>query len=266
MTAGRMSFVALAAFVLTMVGPSLGSVERVIVHVDGMACPFCAHNIEKRMKTLEGVDTKTAFTVSVERGLAELAWKQDIEFDPAAVRDQIRRGGFTPAAILITAVGAVERDEGNGERLQLVSDKTGRSFGLDSAERADRLESYAALDKYVRETADQKELFVTRVTGEVVGEGPGWRLILHQWQPVVFGAEIVLNVGPLTCENCSLRVVRALGGLPDVVHAEADHKEDRVRLWTWSAQPDLDAVRRAIEQAGFKVSHVHVEPGKNVSD
>ena len=265
MTAGRMSLVALVV-VLTLVGPSPGSVERVTVYVDGMACPFCAHNIEKRMKTLEGVDATTALTVSVEKGLAELAWKQHVEFDPAAVRDQIRRAGFTPAAILITAVGAVERVEGNGERLQLVRDKTGRSFGVDSAERADRQESYAALGKSVRETADQKEPFVARVTGEVIGEGPGWRLILHQWQPVVFGAEIVLGVGPLACENCSVRVVRALGGLPDVVHAETDHEGDRVRLWTRSAQPDLDVVRRAIEQAGFKVSHVHVEPKKNVSD
>jgi len=265
MTAGRMSFVALTV-VLTMGGPSPGSVERVIVHVDGMACPFCAHNIEKRMKTLEGVDTEMAFTVSVEKGLAELAWRQHVEFDPAAVRDQIRRAGFTPAAILITAVGMVKRDEGNGERLQLVSLKTGGSFGLDAAQRADRLESYGALGKYVRETADRKEPFVARVTGEVVGEGPGWRLTLHQWQPVEFGAEIVVSVGPLACENCSVRVVRALAGLPDVIHAEADHEEDRVRLWTRSAQPDLDAVRRPIEQAGFKVSHVHVEPGKNVSD
>ncbi len=265
MTAGRMSLVALVAFVLTVVGPSLGSVERVIVHVDGMACPFCAHNIEKRLKTLDGVDPKADFRVSVENGLAELVWTPHVEFDPAAVRDQIRRAGFTPAAILITAVGAVERDEGNGEGIQLVSLKTGRSFGLDSAERVDRLESYAALSKYVREIADQKELFVARVTGEVVGDGPGWRLILHRWQPVVFGAEIVLSVGPLTCENCSVGVVRALGALPDVVHAEADHEEDRVRLWTRSAQPDLDAVRRAIEQAGFKVGHVHVEPSKNVS-
>ncbi len=265
MTAGRTSFVALVAFVLTMVGPSLGSVERVTVHVDGMACPFCAHNIEKRMKTLEGVDTETAFTVSVEKGLADLAWKQHVEFDPDAVRDQIRRAGFTPAAILITAVGAVEREEGNGEGLQLICDKTSR-IGLDAAQRADRLESYAALGRHASETADRKELFVARVTGEVVGEGPGWRLILHRWQPVVFGAEIVLSVGPLACENCSVRVVSALGGLPDVVHAEADHEEDRVRLWTRSAQPDLDAVRRAIEQAGFKVSHVHVEPRKNVSD
>ncbi len=265
MTAGRMSFVALVV-VLTTVGPSLGSVERVTVRVDGMACPFCAYNIEKRIKKLEGVAPKADFTVSVEKGLAELAWRQHVEFDPDAVRDQIRRAGFTPAAILITAVGAVEPDEADGERLQLVCDKTGRSFGLDSAERADRLESYVALGKYVRETADQKELLVARVTGKVVGEGPGWRLILHQWQPGEFGAEIVLNVEPLTCENCSVGVVRALGALPDVVHAEADPEADRVRLWTRSARPDLDAVRRAVEQARFKVSHVHVEPTQDDSD
>ena len=266
MTGGRMSLVTLVATVATMVGPSLGSVERVTVRVDGMACPFCAYNIEKRMKKLEGVEPKADFTVSVEKGLAELAWRQHVEFDPAAVRDQIRRAGFTPAAISITAVGAIDRDEGDDGSLRLVSAETGQRFLLVSAERADRVESYAALGKYVRETADQKELFVARVTGEVVGEGPDWKLILHQWQPLDYGAEIVLSIEQLACENCSVRVVRALGGLSDVVHAQADHEEDRVRLWTRSAQPDLDAVRRAIEQAGFKVSHVHVEPRKDVSD
>ncbi len=266
MTGSRRSFVPLVASVLTMVGPTFGSVERVTVQVDGMACPFCAYNIEKRMKTLEGVDRKADFTVSVERGRAELAWRGLVEFDPNAVREQIRRAGFTPAAISITAVGEIEPGEGDGGKLRLVSEETGQRILLVSAERAGRVESYAALDKYVRETADQKELFVARVTGEVVGEGPGWRLILHRWQPVKFGAEIVLNVEPLTCENCSLRVVRALGGLSDVLHAEADHEEDRVRLWTRSAQPDLDGVRRALEQAGFKVSHVHVEPRTNMSD
>jgi len=104
MTGGTMSIVPLVAFVLTMVGPTFGSVERVTVQVDGMACPFCAFNIEKRMKTLEGVDGKADFTVSVERGRAELAWQGMVEFDPNAVREQIRRAGFTPAAISITVV------------------------------------------------------------------------------------------------------------------------------------------------------------------
>ena len=266
MTGGTMSIVPLVAFVLTMVGPTFGSVERVTVQVDGMACPFCAFNIEKRMKTLAGVDGKADFTVSIERGRAELAWQGMVEFDPNAVREQIRRAGFTPAAISITVVGTIEPGEGDGEKLRLVSEETGQGFLLVSAQRADRVESHAALDKYVRETADQKELFVARVSGEVVGEGPGWRLSLHRWQPVEFGAEIVLNVEPLTGEKCSVGVVRALGGLSDVVHAEADYEEDRVRIWTRSAQPDLDAVRRAIEQAGFKVGDVHIEPSKNVSD
>ena len=82
------------------------------VQVDGMACPVCAYNIEKRMKTLEGVDPKAEFTVSVERGLAELAWREQVEFDRNVVREQLRRAGFTPGAISITATGQVESTMG----------------------------------------------------------------------------------------------------------------------------------------------------------
>ena len=33
--------------------------RRYELHVDGMACPYCAYGIEKKIKALDGVDTSS---------------------------------------------------------------------------------------------------------------------------------------------------------------------------------------------------------------
>lgn len=47
-----------------------------------------------------------------------------------------------------------------------------------------------------------------------------------------------------------------------VMHVEADHEDELVRVWTESDEPDTDALRKAFEDAGFKVTRVRVEPSK----
>ncbi len=45
------------ALLMVLAAPNLAAaaVEQVSVRIDGLACPFCAYNIEKRVKTLDGV-------------------------------------------------------------------------------------------------------------------------------------------------------------------------------------------------------------------
>ena len=93
-------------------GSTSAAVEQVTVSVDGLACPFCAYNIEKRINTLEGFDRKANFEVSIAKGLAEFAWKPGVLFDPMAVRDQVRQAGFTPRLIKITVAGTVSKEDG----------------------------------------------------------------------------------------------------------------------------------------------------------
>ena len=49
-----------AAFVLLSVlavaSAAEAAVNEVTVRIDGLACPFCTYNIEKRVKTLDGVE------------------------------------------------------------------------------------------------------------------------------------------------------------------------------------------------------------------
>ncbi len=84
-------------------------------------------------------------------------------------------------------------------------------------------------------------------------------LVLHSWKPSEFGAEVILNVEELACEQCSTRTMRALTELDRVIHVEADHETDRVHIWTEGKSPDLRVFRERIATLGFKVTHVHTD-------
>ena len=90
------TFLVLAFSVAFTAGPALAAVERVTVYVDGLACPFCAYNIEKRVKPLDGVAPKAKIVTSLKEGSAKFPWTADVAFDPAAVRRAIREAGLRP--------------------------------------------------------------------------------------------------------------------------------------------------------------------------
>lgn len=240
---------------LAIMAPTIAGVTKVAVHVDGMACPFCAYNIEKRMKTLDGVARDAKFNVSVERGVADLTWKEGIAFDPDDVRDQIRRAGFTPAGISITAEGAVRTTE-ESDHLQLVDATTDEVITIHAGERVDRTQSFEAL-RAKAQAATTAQPFRVFVSGPIEGDGSDWNVELHRWEPVEFGAALVLNVKDLVCENCVRNVVGRVIALDGVIHAEADFESDRVQVWTESETPDVEPIKDAISEAGFTVTHVH---------
>ena len=65
----------------------------------------------------------------------------------------------------------------------------------------------------------------------------------------LYSHETRLRVAGMTCENCAIRVERALNGLPGTwaTVSIADH-EANVRT---IAEPDLEAMRDAVAKAGY---------------
>ena len=62
------------------------------VHVSGMACPFCAYGIEKKLKALPGAnDVK----VNLEGGLATFEAPKGKGPTPEQVRQAVKNAGFT---------------------------------------------------------------------------------------------------------------------------------------------------------------------------
>ncbi|MFQ5749374.1 MAG: heavy-metal-associated domain-containing protein [Planctomycetota bacterium] len=114
----------LAAVFLAAALPASAEVPRMTVTVDGMACPFCAYGLEKKLKGLEGV---RQVKVELKTGMARLTLKEEAPPTVAAIREAVKKAGFTPKEIGITVVGRFQRD---GKKLFLRSRGENRSFLL----------------------------------------------------------------------------------------------------------------------------------------
>ncbi len=238
-------------------------VEEVRVNVKGLACPFCAYNIEKRVKTLDGVDRKAPFNVSLERGEASFTWKPSVPFGPTVVNKQVKRAGFTPGTIDVTVSGhlSFDRSETHGKQGQIALHlpMTHQNLAISASKRADRVESYALLlGKAKRLQKDSA--FALRIRATVLQEKRSWKLKLDRWEPVAYGARVVMDVETFACERCATGVMRSLMELEGVIHVEADHEKNHAVVWTSAARPDRASLKKTVVDAGFKVSQVEVLP------
>ena len=71
---------------------ALADGDRYILGVKGLACPFCAYGIEKRLNKVDGV---TAVQVDVGDGLVRVTLEEGKTFTEEQARQAVREAGFT---------------------------------------------------------------------------------------------------------------------------------------------------------------------------
>lgn len=77
-------------------------VEKVEIRVDGLACPFCAYGLEKKLKKIEGVEK---VQINVKDGIATLQSKKEKSVKVENLESAVKDAGFTPREIKATVVG-----------------------------------------------------------------------------------------------------------------------------------------------------------------
>jgi len=65
---------------------------RYDMRVDGLACPFCAYGIEKKLKALDGVSN---IKVDLDRGLVSLDMKEGGKLTDEQMKKLFNDAGFT---------------------------------------------------------------------------------------------------------------------------------------------------------------------------
>ena len=101
----------LLMIVFSLTGVAQARVSALTVAVDGMACPFCAFGVEKRLKTVKGVKS---VTVDMKSGSAKLIAMPTETISYQDVPGAVKDAGFTAGDMEITASGIIEKGKYGG--------------------------------------------------------------------------------------------------------------------------------------------------------
>jgi len=92
------------AISLAAASPARAEVSRMTIHVDGMSCPFCVFNLEKKLKKVSNVKH---VEISLKTGNATMVLGQGRGPTVAEVRGAVQKAGFTPGSVRLTFVGTL---------------------------------------------------------------------------------------------------------------------------------------------------------------
>lgn len=78
------------------------------VEVKGLACPFCAYGLEKKLKEIKGVET---IKIDVEEGLAYLTTLTSQKPTKETLEKIVTDAGFTPSSIIFSKNPFIVKDD-----------------------------------------------------------------------------------------------------------------------------------------------------------
>ncbi len=82
--------------------------NSVEVQVDGLACPFCAYGLEKKLSDLDGVDS---IKIDIEKGMVTLIIQEDKTINEEVIKEKIKEAGFTPGKITFDKSAQKKEDD-----------------------------------------------------------------------------------------------------------------------------------------------------------
>lgn len=86
--------------------PLYAQIEELILRVDGLACPFCAFGLEKKIMKLQGV---TSYDVDMKVGKVHVGLAEDARLELDKIRAAVKDAGYTLRGIFLRAKGKIEK-------------------------------------------------------------------------------------------------------------------------------------------------------------
>lgn len=232
--------------VLITVGFMLGvrtaeaEVPNVTITVDGLACPFCAYGVEKKLKKLDFVRD---LDISLNRGEVKIGIKDETLPHFGRIRDAVREAGFTPRKAEVSAIGSVRQED--GEFILYVRHSEARYILVPSNRKVKRKKFQKEVDGLLKRNA------LVLVSG-ILKEDSEDRITL-QTDSIGELHVVKLGVDGMACEQCEQRIERTLQKTASVYRVKADYETKEVTVESAGAKPDRDNLARLIEELGFDV-------------
>ncbi len=92
-----------------LVTTAQAQVEKIEIYVDGLACPFCAYGLEKKLKKIEGV---AEVKINIAKGSATLETKQGNSIEVETIESVVKDAGFTPRELTASIIGKISQSGG----------------------------------------------------------------------------------------------------------------------------------------------------------
>jgi len=73
-----------------------GGAQTAIIAIDGLSCPFCTYGLEKNLKKVDGIKT---VNIDMKTGKATVVLKPGAYVDDQALRQAVKKAGFTARKI-----------------------------------------------------------------------------------------------------------------------------------------------------------------------
>lgn len=83
----------------------------IVIEVGGLACPFCAYGIEKRLKKIEGIEE---LSVHLEEGTIEVRLEDGATVSRERVEEAISDAGFEAKSVVFVNEDAEEAQSDSG--------------------------------------------------------------------------------------------------------------------------------------------------------
>ena len=109
----------LAVLALLLLSPATARASEFTLRIDGLACPFCAFGVEKKLLELPNV---TGIEVLLDEGKIVLALREGAALDVAALDEAVSKAGFTARALLVRDLPGVLSRNPQGELLLTCSE------------------------------------------------------------------------------------------------------------------------------------------------
>ena len=83
-------------------------IDRLTLRVDGLACPFCAYGLEKKLTKIGSI---SSYDVDFKEGKVFLGLKTDTQIELKSFYKAVREAGFTLKSISLRAKGKIGQSE-----------------------------------------------------------------------------------------------------------------------------------------------------------
>lgn len=80
--------------------------DELILRVDGLACPFCAYGLEKKVMKFESIQS---YDIDMKKGEVYIVLKDNADISIKVLKKAVKEAGFTLRSISRKSSGRIER-------------------------------------------------------------------------------------------------------------------------------------------------------------